>query len=283
MADDVQQTAQESETAATLTAVREFLGGPDPDGDDWVFEFGEHLHSNWGAVYGGALAAAALTVARAAAPDRSPRSLHLQIVRSVPDGVSRATAEVRHRGRSVATIQVDLFDPRGKLAVSSLATMITPDAVAVEHHRTAARSFESEPIPVPPGAWSPPVTLALEMFGTGFTVTDGRFGIDGSSPVGLTMSTPWSDLRVTGPEVACLAADAVIAAPLVEMFGFDGVVGPNTDLTLRFTTAPATPVVQAIATPLSLQHGTAMVGIEIQAGGQQLAHGLATSLLLASS
>ena len=43
--------------SAAVDAVRGFLGGPHRDGEDWSFEFGEHLESNWGAVYGGALAA----------------------------------------------------------------------------------------------------------------------------------------------------------------------------------------------------------------------------------
>ena len=47
----------------------------------WRFDFGEHLESNWGAVYGGALAAGAVAVARCAAPGRSPRSAHLRLVR----------------------------------------------------------------------------------------------------------------------------------------------------------------------------------------------------------
>jgi hypothetical protein len=57
-------------------------------------------------------------------------------------------------------------------------------------------------------------------------------------------------------------------------------LGPNPDLTLRFTTAPATPVIAAAGTILSVQHGTTTIGIEVQAGDNQLAHGLATSLLL---
>src|SRR5436190_5446625 len=64
---------QRDVTDTVLRSVREFLGGPTPDGDEWCFEFGEHLQSNWGAVYGGALAAGALTVARLAVRDRSPR------------------------------------------------------------------------------------------------------------------------------------------------------------------------------------------------------------------
>jgi hypothetical protein len=57
-------------------------------------------------------------------------------------------------------------------------------------------------------------------------------------------------------------------------------VGPNADLTLRFSTAPATRVIAAASPMLSVQRGTATVGIEVQGGDRQLAHGLATSLLL---
>jgi len=49
-------------TAAVLATVSGFLGGPSPDGDEWCFDFGEPLESNWGAVYGGALAAGTLAV-----------------------------------------------------------------------------------------------------------------------------------------------------------------------------------------------------------------------------
>ena len=58
-------------TEPAVAAVRGFLGGPDPDGDRWRFEFGEHLESNWGAVYGGALAAGALAAACCSCRSRS--------------------------------------------------------------------------------------------------------------------------------------------------------------------------------------------------------------------
>ena len=74
-------------------------------------------------------------------PDRSPRSLHLQMVRSVPRGVAFATASVRHLGRTVATVEVEMFDERRKLAVLGLVTMITPTAVAAEHHDTSTTPF----------------------------------------------------------------------------------------------------------------------------------------------
>jgi hypothetical protein len=37
-------------TRDVLDSVQGFLGGPTPSGDDWCFEFGAHLESNWGAV-----------------------------------------------------------------------------------------------------------------------------------------------------------------------------------------------------------------------------------------
>ena len=130
-------SGQQAVTREVLRAVHDFLGGPTPAGDEWCFEFGEQLHSNWGAVYGGALAAGVLAVARSATPERSPRSLHIQIVRSVPSGKAWATATVRHPGRTVATVEVDLYDERRKLAAIALLTMVTPDAVAADRRGIA--------------------------------------------------------------------------------------------------------------------------------------------------
>lgn len=70
---------------------------------------------------------------------------------------------------------------------------------------------------------------------------------------------------------------------MIQTFVPVDVLGPNSDLSLRFTTAPATRVVQTSGTVLSVQHGTATVAIEVQAGDQQLSQGLSTSLLLPKS
>jgi acyl-coenzyme A thioesterase PaaI-like protein len=279
---------QRDVTDTVLRSVREFLGGPTPDGDGWCFEFGEHLQSNWGAVYGGALAAGTLTVARLTVRDRSPRSLHLQILRSVPSGLACATAEVRYAGRTVATVQVEMFDSRRKLAVLALATMVTPDALVRELHNTAANRFQCHPRPL---ALVPelmaPVQHTLQMF----TEQDGAFlgayadnvrpCFDGTLPPVDHITVPWDDLTATGPEAACLAADAMVGAPVVVCpYIPNDVFGPNPDLTLRFTTAPAQREVLAAGTILSVQGGTVTVALEVQAGNDQLAQGLATSLLL---
>jgi hypothetical protein len=134
--------------------------------------------------------------------------------------------------------------------------------------------------------WVPPITKALEMVNrrdgevVRLSADNVRASVDGSD-VGITKCTvPWDNLELTGPEAACLIADASVALPVIQPSVPLENVGPNADLTLRFTTAPATRVITAASTMLSVQHGTATIGIEVQTADDQLAHGLATSLLL---
>jgi hypothetical protein len=107
-----------------------------------------------------------------------------------------------------------------------------------------------------------------------------RQSVDGSDAGGIECTVPWDNLELTGPEAACLLADAAIGMPMLRSFIPTNDVGPNADLSLRFSTAAATRLITAAATMLSVQRGTTTIGIEVQAGDHQLAHGLATSLLL---
>jgi acyl-coenzyme A thioesterase PaaI-like protein len=276
-------------TDRVMSAVRGFLGGPHPCEDGWTFDFGEQLESNWGAVYGGALAAGCLAVARAAAPEQSPRSLHIQMVRSVPAGRTYATAEVRHAGRTVGTVQVDLFDERRKLAATALVTMVTPAAVAADVHLTrVAPPFATSHAPDRPQQVFAPIieTLRAGPRRDGrpllTQVDNARCGVDGTSAGLVECTVPWEDLADTGPEAACLLADMVVGHALARSPSVPSeVIGPNPDLTLRFTTARAERVIRAASMLLSVQHGTTTVGIEVHAGEHQLAHGLSTSVLLA--
>jgi hypothetical protein len=187
------------------------------------------------------------------------------------------------------TVEVDLYDARQKLAAVALLTMITPDAVARGlHDTTPAPPFRIVVTPDEPEAptWVPPITKALEMVNrrdgkvVRLSADNVRASVDGSD-VGITKCTvPWDNLELTGPEAACLIADASVALPVIQSSVPLENVGPNADLTLRFTTAPATRVITAASTMLSVQHGTATIGIEAQTADDQLAHGLATSLLL---
>jgi hypothetical protein len=289
---DSQVPDQRSVTAEVLASVRSFLGGPSQAGKGWTFDFEEHLESNWGAVYGGALAAGSLAVARAIAPDQSPRSLHIQILRSVPRGRVPARASVRHAGRTVGTVEVELFDQRDRLAAVSLVTMVTPQAVASDHHLTTAVRIEAHETPLTPGSeddpkWVAPISHALRLGAwegdelVALEAENVRPSVDGTAAGVITCVLPWTALEHTGPEASCLLADALVAHPVMRSYLPLDAIGPNPDLTLRFTTAPAVAVIMGAAMLLSVQHGTTTVGIEIQGNGHQLAHGLATGLLLA--
>jgi len=282
---------QEAASHDAVACMQGFLGGPHQEGEGWAFDLGEHLVSNWGAVYGGALAAGVLSIARSLAPERSPRSLHIQIVRSVPQGLAYATAEMCHAGRTVGTIEVDLYDARRKLAAIALVTMVTPDAVAADlHNSTATPRFHVKANPQPPeftafGATAPIIeTLDLLAKREGvpvmLTADNVRTSVDGSMAFIGECTLPWEQLEFTGPEAACLAADARIGPAIARSSVPQDAIGPNADLSLRFTTAPATRVIQAASIMLSIQRGTATVSLELHAGDQQLAHGLATALLL---
>jgi acyl-coenzyme A thioesterase PaaI-like protein len=211
--------------------------------------------------------------------------MHIQMVRSVPSGDAGAIAEVRHAGRTLATVEVDLFDHRNKLAAIALITMVTPGAVAGEYRADHATPFAVQTAPFDPAPPRAPMQRALQTLREedgvplrGFDET--RRNIDGTPSQIGRLTVPFDDLDVTGPEVACLAADAIVAAPVLQSFVPANLVGPNPDLTLRFTSAPATRIVEASGTMLSVQHGTATTAVEVHAGDQQLAQGLSSSLLI---
>jgi acyl-coenzyme A thioesterase PaaI-like protein len=280
-------SSQQDVTRDVLDAVRDFLGGPTQEGDGWRFTFGDHLNSNWGAVFGGALAAGMLAVGRWVMPERAPRSMHVQIVRSVPSGTARAAAIVRHLGRTVATVEVDLYDQRDKLASIALLTMVSPESLAADYDRSiAAPPFQLRDIAQPvaedqiPGAEKAPIIGALNLSPATVLADNVRRGVDGSSAPVMECTVPWDALEHTGPEAACLIADAAVARAVSCSYISPSAIGPNPDLTLRFSAAAATRVIVAAPTLLSVQRGSTTVGIEVQAGANQLAHALATSLLL---
>jgi acyl-coenzyme A thioesterase PaaI-like protein len=280
--------AQDDVSRLAIAAVGEFLGAEQHNNDSWSFQFGEHLVANWGGVYGGALAASALSAVRGIASARTPSSLHIQFIRSVQPGTARVETTVRHAGRVVATVQADLYDSRDKLAATALITMVTPEALAAEYDDTTADALvvaSGEQLDDADRTWSDqaPVARALGMHHDDQRWIGNRpASITGTPPGSIELVVPWADLEHTGPEVACLAADPCNGAPIWLAFHDRNITFPNTDLSLRFTTAPAQRDVNACGTLVSMQRGTATVAIEVQAGEQQLAHGLSSSLLMAA-
>jgi hypothetical protein len=72
-----------------------------------------------------------------------------------------ATADVRHAGRTVASVEVDLYDERSKLAAIALVTTVTPGAVAAGYHNTTATPFDVRTAPFEP--LRAPVQSSLRM------------------------------------------------------------------------------------------------------------------------
>ncbi len=276
---------QRAVNEAAALAVRDFLGGPSPRGDDWTFELGEHLASNWGAVYGGATAAAAVALGRLGAPDRAPRGLHLQMVRSLPFGPAVGIARVRHSGRVVTTIEVELYDAREKLAAVGLLTAVLPDALAQGYSNSDAVPFEMRKEPSP---WDletngelAPIGDVLQLDPCRIVATNVPGSVTGDAANCVVMKPPWADTVTTGPELACLVADTVNGAPLWHGQSTLGVVVfPNTDLTLRFASPTGADPVLAAGRLVAVEQGTTTVAIDVQAGGHWLAHGHSTSVLI---
>ena len=126
---------------AAVAAVRDFLGGPSSKGDDWTFDLGEHLSSNWGAVYGGHRGGRGGPGAAGGARSRAAQCPFADgPVLAVRD--SRGDRTVRHGGRVVTTIEVELFDARQKLAAVGLITAVLPDALAQGYSNSDTPPFE---------------------------------------------------------------------------------------------------------------------------------------------
>jgi acyl-coenzyme A thioesterase PaaI-like protein len=193
------------------------------------------------------------------------------------------TAELRHLGRTSATVEVDFYDQRGKLAAVALVTMIAPTSVEATLHDTSTvpQVIGSRPADPESAERLAPIGHALHTFRPDlYFVENGANGIGGHPPYVLFAVLPWDDLEHTGPEAACLIADMANGVPIYAQYRDANIAYPNTDLSLRFTTAPATREIAATGTLVSLQHGTATTAVQVRGGDQQLAHGLSASLLI---
>ena len=175
------------------------------------------------------------------------------------------------------------------MATSGASSSVSTWRATAEYHDTSVIDpFHVVSSPIDPSLYAvtAPIVDSLQLL----SMTQGepvvlhadnvRPSVDGTMAGAMQCVVPWDNLELTGPEGACLLADAAIGLAVMgsSMIPVEA-VGPNADLTLRFTTAPAARVLTVVAAMLSVQHGTATVSLEVHAGDQQLAHGLATSLL----
>jgi hypothetical protein len=180
-------------------------------------------------------------------------------------------------------VEVDVVDSRDKLAAIALITMIDPASVDATLHDTsvADQVIGSNPVDPEGEEHVAPIGHVLHTFRPDlYFVENGAYGIGGHPPYLLFATVPWDDLAATGPEAACLIADMANGVPIFAQYHDMNVAYPNTDLSLRFTTAPATREITATGTLVSIQEGTATTAIQVRGGDQQLAHGLSASLLM---
>lgn len=265
--------------------VQEFLGGPHAVNSGWRFDFGEHLASAWGGTYGGALAAGCVALARRAAPGRSPRSLHMQLMRKVPLGVVSAHVRQLYAGRTVTTVQVQVLDGRDRVAVQSEVTLVDTQALARQETYVTAPAIRvvAEPRSDRHPNVASPVARVLGLKPMDWLRTpDLPPAITGNDSYVGVGRAPWSDQTRTGPELACVMADVCNGGAIVHglppgaeyRYAF-----PNTDLSLRFSALPGAAEVTGVGTLLCVHEGTTIVGIRVQTEAGQLAHGLSGSIL----
>ena len=116
---------------------------------------------------------------------------------------------------------------------------------------------------------------------TRIAITNVPRSVTGDPALFMRIESPWDDVETTGPELACLIADATNGPAISYALDRLGPVAfPNTDLTLRFASVTGDAVVLASGTLISIEQGTTTVSIDVQAGGQWLAHGHSTSVLI---
>ena len=60
-----------------------------------------------------------------------------------------------------------------------------------------------------------------------------RKSVDGTASPVITITAPWDEVALTGPEAACLAADPCVGSAVLQSSLPDEALGPNLDLTLR--------------------------------------------------
>jgi hypothetical protein len=260
----------------------EFLGRVTGEGDEPAFAFGRHLHGAFGGVFGGALAAATVTVARDAAPGRAPASLDCRFVRALPAGRARARASVLHGGRSMTTVVVDLVDERDRTTTHSTVTLVdraalarrTVEVPAPDWVAATADAADGRPWPQPPGFEAPIID----------TLKPRAVGTDRGAPVTTAIAVPWDDPDASA-EAVCLAADLCVGPPVALACRGTRLAHPNPDLSLRFAAAAvdvddAAASLVAAGRLVSVDAGVATVAVEVAAGGRVVAVGVSFSVLL---
>jgi len=232
----------------------------------WRFELGRELHGAFGGVFGGAVAACALVVARQLAPGKVPAALDCRFLRGLPAGTASVTATVLHAGRSLSCVSVDVIDERDRLATRATVSLVAPDALADLDGGSAG-----PPEPTGADGWSPAPGVDIPIVAT----LEPRLASLGDRGMASIIRLPWRSA-----EAACMAADLCVGPPVAAAVRGQPVSHPNPDLSLRFAGPVTGEELVGVGRVDRVAGGVAAVSIEVWSDADLVAIGVSTSLLL---
>jgi acyl-coenzyme A thioesterase PaaI-like protein len=251
----------------------EFLAGEQKADGEWSFDIGSELHGAFGGAFGGVIAACCVRVARGASPGRVPTGVDCRFVRALAAGRSRIVATKLHEGRSLSTLNVDVFDDRDRLCTRALVSLVAPDAlkpadlIRAAPHETLVHYEDAESWPV-----VAPIVGALDARALGRAGAAFATGI----------RVPW-DVEGSSAESACLAADLSVGMPIgaaVTEAGESLPRAPNPDLAVRFCGEVTTPVLAGVTATRRLDGGLMALSIDVWSGDRIVAAGVSSALVL---
>ncbi|MDE0943364.1 MAG: thioesterase family protein [Alphaproteobacteria bacterium] len=258
----------------------ERLGGSAKDGSgggEWQFDLAEELNGGFGGTNGGNLAAICVFAARGVAPGRRPIGLDARFIRSFRPGLARVVPTVLNAGRTLTTVSVDIFTADDKLATRGTVGLVALDALA-EFDADAASGQDESLMSYEDGKpWRhPSEKYRIPLIDTFAPRYLGKS--DGAIATGSKIIWDYPDASI---EAACVAADISVGPPVSIQLKGKPLAIPNPDLSLRFT-ANNSDVGHLVSTCRleSLTGGLATTSLEVRAGDDLLAVGIATTTIL---
>jgi acyl-coenzyme A thioesterase PaaI-like protein len=262
-------------TSGGKPTAAQFLAGKDDGSGGWIFTIGRERHGAFGGAFGGLLGACSVHAGRSLVPGRTPVAMDTRFLRGLPAGDARFVPQLIHEGRSLACVNVDVFDEEGRLTTRTLVSFVTPDALKNRDHPGAAGSgpgvkswADGKPWRHPPGTTVPIID----------TFSPRAIGRDERGD-GVALPVPWGGPG-HGAEAICMAADISVGGPVAGAFRDDPSPAPNPDLSVRILSDEVGSEVASFARLERIASGVALVRMEIWSNGALVGAGVCSSLLV---
>tara|TARA_B100001559_G_scaffold188567_2_gene157761 strand:+ start:399 stop:1190 length:792 start_codon:yes stop_codon:yes gene_type:complete len=252
------------------------------EGEVWHLHMPTEIHGAFGGVTGGALAAAAIAVARTVKPDRIAAGVDIHFLRGLSTVQATAQITILSSGRSITILRVEFRDDAGNPTTEARVVLAAPKSLRTDIQATNRDSGLLGP---PPSdlyenakPWRKPQGVEIPIIDT----THPRAARVGAS-IATAVTVPW-DMTGDGSEGACLAADLSVGPPVDAVIPRGTwVPHPNPDLSLRFLGPTEGQHLVAIALCREISGGLATVETEVWQQQSLVATGISTSLLLSQS